>query len=459
MKNTATQENKMGVMPIPKLLITMSLPIVLSMLVQALYNIVDSIFVAQINENALTAVSLAFPVQNLMIAISAGTGVGINALLSRNLGEKKYEDANLAARNGIFLAIVSSIIMALIGIFGSRPFFLMQTKDPQIVSYGTQYMTIITVVSIGIFMQITFERLLQATGRTIYTMITQGLGAIINIILDPILIFGLFGFPRMEVAGAALATVTGQVIAVFLSLYYNIKKNPEININMKGFRPNKRVISCIYQVGIPSIIMQSIGSVMVFGMNKILLLFSSTAAAVFGVYFKLQSFIFMPIFGLNNGMIPIIAYNYGSKQKKRILSTIKLSVGVAVFIMCIGLFLFQTFPAQLLNFFDASEHMSEIGVPALRIISLSFIFAGYCIIIGSVFQALGNGMYSLVVSAARQLLVILPVAYLFAMIFGLHMVWWAIPIAEIVSVLLSMLLFRRIKRLRLDSMDTISTEK
>ena len=264
MENTATQENKMGVMPIPKLLITMSLPIVLSMLVQALYNIVDSIFVAQINENALTAVSLAFPVQNLMIAISAGTGVGINALLSRNLGEKKYEDANLAARNGIFLAIVSSIIMALIGIFGSRPFFLMQTKDPQIVSYGTQYMTIITVVSIGIFMQITFERLLQATGRTIYTMITQGLGAIINIILDPILIFGLFGFPRMEVAGAALATVTGQVIAVFLSLYYNIKKNPEININMKGFRPNKRVISCIYQVGISSIIMQSIGSVMVF---------------------------------------------------------------------------------------------------------------------------------------------------------------------------------------------------
>ena len=459
MENTATQENKMGVMPIPKLLITMSLPIVLSMLVQALYNIVDSIFVAQINENALTAVSLAFPVQNLMIAISAGTRVGINALLSRNLGEKKYEDANLAARNGIFLAIVSSIIMALIGIFGSRPFFLMQTKDPQIVSYGTQYMTIITVVSIGIFMQITFERLLQATGRTIYTMITQGLGAIINIILDPILIFGLFGFPRMEVAGAALATVTGQVIAVFLSLYYNIKKNPEININMKGFRPNKRVISYIYQVGIPSIIMQSIGSVMVFGMNKILLLFSSTAAAVFGVYFKLQSFIFMPIFGLNNGMIPIIAYNYGSRQKKRILSTIKLSVGIAVFIMCIGFFLFQAFPAQLLSFFDASEHMLEIGVPALRIISLSFIFAGYCIIIGSVFQALGNGMYSLVVSAARQLLVILPVAYLFAMIFGLHMVWWAIPIAEIVSVLLSMFLFRRIKRLRLDSMDTIPAEK
>lgn len=449
MKKTAVKENKMGVMPIPKLLISMSLPIVLSMLVQALYNIVDSIFVAQINENALTAVSLAFPVQNLMIAIAAGTGVGINALLSRNLGEKKYEEANLAARNGIFLAFLSSIVMALFGIFGSRFFFLTQTKEPQIVEYGTQYMTIITVVSIGIFMQITFERLLQATGRTIYTMITQGLGAIINIILDPILIFGLFGFPRMEVAGAALATITGQLIAVLLSLYFNIKKNPEININIKGFRPNKQIIGTIYQVGIPSIIMQSIGSVMVFGMNKILLIFSSTAAAVFGVYFKLQSFIFMPIFGLNNGMIPIIAYNYGARQKHRILSTIKLSIVIAISIMCIGLLLFQLLPAQLLSFFDASANMLEIGVPALQIISLSFIFAGYNIIVSAVFQALGNGMYSLIISVARQLLIILPVAYIFAEIFGLHMVWWSIPIAEIVSLFLSALLFGRIKRLKI----------
>lgn len=449
MSETNTKENKMGVMPVPKLLVTMSLPIILSMLVQALYNIVDSIFVAQINENALTAVSLTFPIQNLMIAISAGTGVGINALLSRNLGEQKFEDANLAARNGIFLGFISSIVMALIGIFGSRAFFLFQTKDAQIVNYGTQYMMIITIFSAGIFMQITFERLLQATGRTFYTMITQGLGAIINIILDPIFIFGLFGFPRMEVAGAALATVTGQLVAVCLSLYFNIRKNPEISINMKNFRPNKRVIRTIYQVGIPSIIMQSIGSIMVFGMNKILLIFSSTAAAVFGVYFKLQSFIFMPIFGLNNGMIPIVAYNYGAKHKHRILSTIKLSIVISVSIMCIGLFIFQLFPGQLLSFFDASEHMMEIGIPALRIISLSFIFAGYCIIVGSVFQALGNGMYSLVISFARQLLVILPVAYVFAMMYGLHMVWWSFPIAEIVSMIMSTLLFRRIQRLKI----------
>lgn len=449
MSEQTTKENKMGVMPVPKLLITMSLPIILSMLVQALYNIVDSIFVAQINENALTAVSLTFPIQNLMIAISAGTGVGINALLSRNLGEKKFEDANLAARNGIFLAFMSSIVMALIGIFGSRIFFLLQTNDAQIVEYGTQYMTIITVFSAGIFMQITFERLLQATGRSFYSMITQGLGAIINIILDPILIFGLFGFPRMEVAGAALATITGQIVAVCLSLYFNIKKNPEISINMKKFRPDKRVISTIYEVGIPSIIMQSIGSIMVFGMNKILLIFSSTAAAVFGVYFKLQSFIFMPIFGLNNGMIPIVAYNYGAKHKQRIMSTIKLSIGISISIMCIGLFVFQMFPEQLLGFFDASEHMMEIGIPALRIISLSFIFAGYCIIVGSVFQALGNGMYSLIISFARQILVILPVAYIFAQVYGLHMVWWSLPIAEIVSVVMSTLLFRRIKRLKI----------
>lgn len=439
-------------MPVPKLLVSMSLPIILSMLVQALYNIVDSIFVAQINENALTAVSLTFPIQNLMIAISAGTGVGINALLSRNLGEKKYQDANLAARNGIFLGIVSSIVMALIGLFGSRAFFLLQTKDTQIVEYGTQYMTIITVCSAGIFMQITFERLLQATGRTLYTMITQGTGAIINIILDPIFIFGLFGLPKMGVAGAALATITGQFVAVFLSLLFNIKKNPEISINMKHFRPDKKVISIIYQVGIPSIIMQSIGSIMVFGMNKILLMFSSTAAAVFGVYFKLQSFVFMPIFGLNNGMIPILAYNYGARHKKRILSTIRLSIGISMSIMCIGLFLFQVFPAQLLSFFDASEHMMEIGIPALRIISLSFIFAGYCIILSSVFQALGDAMYSLIISVARQLIVILPVAYIFATTFGLHMVWWSLPIAEIVSVIMSTLLFRRIKQRKIQPM-------
>ena len=453
MEKTPQAENKMGVMPVPKLLITMSLPMIISMLVQALYNVVDSVFVAQINEEALTAVSLAFPVQNLMIAISAGTGVGINALLSRNLGAKNLEGANAAAKNRIFLGMISYIVMAVIGLAGSHFFFTVQTKDPLIVRYGTQYMLIITVVSVGIFMQITFERLLQSTGKTIYNMITQGTGAIINIVLDPILIFGMFGLPRMEVAGAALATVIGQLVAVCMSLYFNCKKNTELDLNMRTFRPNKTIIATIYKVGVPSIIMQSIGSVMVFGMNKILLIFSSTAAAVFGVYFKLQSFIFMPIFGLNNGMIPIIAYNYGAKNRERIMATIKMSVLIAVGIMLVGLVVFQIFPVQLLEIFDASENMLGIGVPALRIISLSFIFAGYIIIIISVFQALGNGVYSLVVSVIRQLFVILPVAYLFARVFGLSRVWWAIPIAEIVAVTVTTLLFRRIIRLKIKPLE------
>ncbi|MCF2681324.1 MATE family efflux transporter [Faecalicatena contorta] len=444
------QENKMGIMPIPRLLITMSLPMMLSMLVQALYNIVDSMFVAKLSEDALTAVSLAFPIQNLMIAVASGTGVGVNALLSRNLGEKDFEGANRAARNGLFLAVVSCIVFAVAGGFGSHFFFAMQTDNPVILKYGTQYMTIITVCSVGIFLQITFERLLQSTGKTIYNMITQGTGAIINIILDPVMIFGLFGFPRLEVAGAALATVTGQLVAVILSFFFNHAKNKEINIRMRHFRPCARTIAVIYQVGLPSIIMQAIGSVMTFGMNKILLMFSSTAAAVFGVYFKLQSFIFMPVFGLNNGMIPIIAYNYGARNKKRITQTIKLSIIIAVSIMCAGLIVFQVAPEFLLRtLFDASDTMLKIGVPALRIISLSFIFAGFCIVAGSVFQALGNGVYSLIVSAARQLFVILPVAYAFAKLFGLHMVWWAIPIAEIVSLTFSALLLKRIYRLRI----------
>lgn len=455
MSEIVAKENKMGTMPVPRLLITMSLPIMISMLVQALYNIVDSMFVAKLSEDALTAVSLVFPIQNLMIAVAAGTGVGINALLSRNLGEKNFAGANNAAKNGIFLAIMSSIVFAAGGIFGSHLFFRIQTDNPVILKYGTQYMTIICVLSIGVFMQITFERLLQSTGKTIYTMITQGTGAIINIILDPILIFGLLGFPRMEVAGAATATVIGQMVAVIMSFFFNSRKNKEINVNMRGFRPHRKTIGIIYQVGIPSIIMQAIGSVMTFGMNKILLMFSSTAAAVFGVYFKLQSFIFMPVFGLNNGMIPIIAYNYGAKNKKRITQTIKLSILIAVVIMVIGFLIFQIYPETLLRqLFDASDNMISIGVPALKIISLSFLFAGYCIIVGSVFQALGNGMYSLIVSAARQLIVILPAAYIFAKFFGLHMVWWAIPIAEIVSLTLSTLLLERIYRLKIKPIGT-----
>ena len=449
-KTTPVHENKMGTMPVPKLLISMSLPMMLSMLVQALYNIVDSMFVAKLSEDALTAVSLAFPIQTLMIAVASGTGVGINALLSRNLGEKDYKGANRAAKNGIFLAVLSFIIFAIIGGIGSHFFFSVQTKNPEIVAYGTEYLSIITICSFGIFMQITFERLLQSTGKTIYNMITQGTGAIINIILDPIMIFGLFGFPRLEVAGAALATITGQIVGVILAAFFNHTKNHEIDINMKGFRPHGRTIATIYKVGVPSIIMQAITSVMTFGMNKILLMFSSSATAVFGVYFKLQSFIFMPVFGLNNGMIPIVAYNYGSRNKHRIIQTAKFSVAIAVTIMMIGLVLFQTCPRFFLfTLFDASEQMLAIGVPALRIISLSFLFAGYNIIVGSVFQALGNGVYSLIVSLARQLFAILPIAYIFAILFGLHAVWWAIPIAEIVSLITSTILLKRIYRLKI----------
>lgn len=445
MTQTKVRENKMGIMPVPKLLVSMSLPMMISMLVQALYNIVDSMYVAQLNENALTAVSLAFPIQNLMIAVSAGTGVGINALLSRNLGEKNYEGANKAARNGIFLGLMSCVVFAVFGIFGARLFYQAQTSDTQIIEYGTQYLSIISAFSAGIFMQVTFERLLQSTGKTVYSMITQTVGAVINIILDPIMIFGLYGFPALGVTGAALATIIGQMAAVCISFYFNAKKNSEININMKRFRPDKVTISNIYKVGFPSIVMQSIGSVMTFGMNNILLMFSSTAAAVFGIYFKLQSFIFMPIFGLTNGLIPIVAYNYGARNKHRIIQTMKLSVVVSVSIMIVGTIIFQTIPEFLLrNLFDASDYMVEIGVPALRIISLCFIIAGFCIIFGSVFQAMGNGVYSLIVSVCRQLLTILPLAYFFAKAFGLHMVWWSMPLAELVSLTVSAILLKRI---------------
>ena len=453
MQKNENTENKMGTMPIPKLLVTMSLPMIMSMLVQALYNIVDSIFVAQLNEDALTAVSLVFPVQNLMIAIAAGTGVGINALLSRHLGERKFKDADSVAKNGIFLGLISYILFAIIGGLSAHSFFTMQTSNPTIIKYGTEYMVIITTLSIGIFMQITFERLMQSTGKTFYNMITQGTGAIINIILDPILIFGLFGFPRLEVAGAAIATVIGQIIAVCMSLYFNVKKNHEINISPVGFRPDGGTILSIYKIGIPSIIMQAIGSVMTFGMNKILLIFSSTAAAVFGVYFKLQSFVFMPVFGLTNGLIPIVAYNYGARNKKRILSTLKLGVIMAVGIMAIGAILLQLIPAQLLRLFDASENMMTIGVPALRIISISFIFAGYGIVCSAIFQSLGNGLYSLIISVFRQMVIILPVAIVFAELFGLNMVWWAFPIAEIFSVFLSTFLLHRIYKLKIKPLD------
>ena len=440
------KENKMGVMPVNKLLMNMSLPMMISMLVQALYNVVDSIFVSRIDENALTAVSMAFPIQSLMIALGAGTGVGVNALLSRSLGEKDYDRVNKAAGNGIFLAGINYLVFLLVGILVTTPFYLSQTKDAQILSYGQQYLTIICCCSFGMYGQFIFERLLQSTGRTFYTMITQSIGAIINIILDPIFIFGYFGIPKMGVAGAAIATVIGQIVAGTIALVINIKKNDEIQLKLKGFRPDGKIIARIYEVGIPSIIMQAIGSVMTYGMNRILIAFSSTAVAVFGVYFKLQSFIFMPVFGLNNGMVPIIAYNYGAGKKDRLIKTLKLSIIYAVGLMLLGVIIFQLFPAPLFALFDASETMIAIGIPALRIISLSFIFAGFCIVCGSLFQALGNGVYSMVVSIARQLLVLLPVAYLLSLSGKVEAVWWAFPIAEIVSLSLTVFFMFRINR-------------
>lgn len=438
------EQNKMGTMPVNRLLISMSLPMIISMLVQAMYNIIDSVFVAQIGENALAAVSMAFPIQSLMIAVSAGTCVGVNALLSRSLGEKKPEDAQLAAVNGVFLAVLGAAAFAIFGVLGSRMYFASQTSDPEIIEYGVQYLQVCTIFSFGIFGEMMFERIIQSTGRTIYSLFSQGIGAITNIILDPIMIFGLLGCPALGIRGAAVATVTGQILAMLIALFCNLKKNPDVSMNMRGFRPHGHTIKIIYAVGIPSIIMQSITSVMTYGMNLILVGFSATAVTVLGIYFKLQSFIFMPIFGLNNGLIPIIAYNYGARSKKRIMDTAKLSIGIAVGIMLVGLAIFQLFTPQLLMIFNASDHLLEIGVPALRLISLSFLFAGYCIIVSSVFQALGNGVYSLIISVARQLLCILPLAYIFAKVWGLHAVWYAFPMAEIISMTLSTALFKRI---------------
>lgn len=434
--------NKMGVMPIDKLLLSMSLPMMISMLVQALYNIVDSIFVSRIDELALRAVSLAFPVQSLMIAVSVGTAVGINAFLSKTLGERNFEKADTIAVNGIFIELISYVVFALIGIFASRPFFASQTEIEAVREYGTTYLTICCVASIGIFMQTTFERLLQSTGKTFYAMITQGTGAVINLILDPVLIFGLWGAPKMGVAGAALATVLGQMAAAVLAVFFNFRVNRELHISFRGFRPDLGLIGHIYRVGLPSIIMQAIGSVMTYGMNLILAAFG-TAQTVFGVYFKLQSFIFMPVFGLNNGMVPIIAYNYGAGSRERVVKTMRSSILYAVTIMLAGLVIMELFPAQLIGLFNATEELLVIGVPALRTICLSFCFAGYCIVVGSVFQALGNGIYSMLVSIARQLCVLLPVAYLLSLSGNVNLIWWAFPIAEIASVIMSTLFLAR----------------
>lgn len=444
-QRTSQGENKMGVMPVNRLLLSMSLPMMISMLVQALYNIVDSIFVSRIDEYALRAVSLSFPIQSLMIAVSVGTAVGINAFLSKTLGEKDFSKANSIAVNGIFIELLSFVLFALIGLFASRPFFASQTAIREVQDYGTAYLTICCTASIGIFMQTTFERLLQSTGKTVYAMMTQGVGAVINLILDPILIFGLFGCPRMGVAGAAAATVIGQIAAAAMAVFFNLKKNKELHLSFRGFRPDGRLIGQIYKVGVPSIVMQAIGSVMTYGMNLILEAFGA-AQTVFGIYFKLQSFIFMPIFGLNNGMVPIIAYNFGAGSRERVVKAMKGSIGYAVGIMLAGLVVMELVPGRLIGLFNATPELLEIGIPALRTICLSFCFAGYCIVVGSVFQALGNGVYSMIVSIARQLCVLLPVAYLFSLSGNVDLIWWAFPIAELVSVGMSTFFLVRIYR-------------
>ena len=444
----APAENKMGVMPVKQLIVSMSLPMMISMLVQALYNIVDSVFVAQISESALTAVTLAFPLQNVMIAVGAGTGVGVNALLSRALGEKKFERSDAAANTAIVLAFFSFIAFVFIGIFASRPFIMTQTDVPEIIDYGTTYLSIVCTYSMGLFFQVTFERLLQSTGLTLFSMISQIAGAVFNIIFDPILIFGLVGFPKLGVAGAAIATVLGQCLAACIGLPLNLKKNKELHFSFRSiFHPKAKTIGRIYYVGVPSILMMSIGSLMTYLMNLILVAFSATAVAVFGVYFKLQSFFFMPVFGLNNGCVPVLAYNYGARKPDRIRAALRFSMQLAFVIMCCGTAIFELFPVPLLRMFNANENMIGMGIVALRIIAIHFPLAAIGITLGGVFQAFSKATYSLVVSLMRQLVVLIPVAWILARLTGdVNAVWFCFPIAEVVSLCVSLFFYRRIKR-------------
>ena len=444
----STKENKMGTMPVKQLIISMSLPMMISMLVQALYNVVDSIFVARLSEEALTAVTLAFPLQNLMIALGSGTGVGINAMLSKSLGERKFEKSDAAANTGLLLIFFSYLVFLLIGIFGMGPFFGTQTSDPQIAAYGETYLRIVLCLSFGMLFQMTFERLLQSTGLTIYSMVSQLTGAIFNIIFDPILIFGYFGFPKLGVAGAAYATVLGQMIGATLGLILNLKKNKEIHLSFqKILHPETETIKRIYFVGVPSILMISIGSVMSYLMNRILTGFSSTATAVYGVYFKLQSFFFMPVFGLNNGLIPVLAFNYGARKKDRIREALKFSFVLVFTIMFIGMLIFLLFPEALLSLFNASDNMQEMGVRALRTVAFHFPLAAIGITLGSVFQAFSRSYYSMIISLARQLIVLIPVAWILARVTGdVNQVWWCFLISEIVSCALSIIFFRKVYR-------------
>lgn len=437
-------ENKMGTMPINKLIINMSLPLITSMFVQAFYNIVDSLFVARINEGALTAVSMSFPAQNLMISAGVGVGVGITALIARYLGAHDEKGITRVVHNGIFLGILNSILFALFGIFLAKFYFEFQKASGIIETYGIQYLSICSIFAFSIIMEITFERMLIASGKTIYTMITQSTGAIINIIFDPIFIFGLFGFPKMGIVGAAVATIFGQTVAMFMALYFNVVKNHEVRISIKKFAVDFKTIVNIYEIGFPSIVMQSAASFMIFQLNNLLASFSTTATAVLGVYFKLQSFVILPVFGLNNSVISIVSYNYGAGKIKRLLKTVKVANIYAFSIMLAGFVLCQILPVQILKIFDASDNMLAIGVPALRIISFSFLIAPFSIVSSGTFQALGKGTFSLIISLIRQLIVILPLSYLLSRVMGMKGVWVAFPIAEIVAGILTIIYLRKL---------------
>ena len=450
---TSARENIMGTMAINPLLVKLSVPMMVSMLVQALYNVVDSVFVSHVSESALTAVSLAFSLQNVMIAVGVGTGVGVNALLSKSLGEKNQERANKTAENGIFLALCSFAVFFIIGLTCMRPYFYAQTSDVEIAEQGIRYLRVCSLFSLGLFLQTMSEKLLAATGRTNLSMISQLVGAVINIILDPIFIFGYCGEALSGTTGAAVATVIGQFCGAGTAIFFNLKKNPDIQISFRGFRPSAEAIRRIYVVGLPSIAMQCVGSVMTFFMNQILMGFSATAVAVFGVYFKLQSFVFMPIFGLNNGMVPIISYNYGARNPARVKKTIKLAICYAECIMLLGFCIFQFAPDKVLGIFAASDAMLAIGIPALRIICPHFLLAGIGIVLGSVFQALGNGVFSLIVSVCRQLVVLIPVAWLLSKTGNVNMVWWAFLIAEVISLTLSLIFMVRINKTIIEPME------
>lgn len=447
------KENKMGSMEIKKLVTTMSIPIIISMLVQALYNIVDSIFIARVSESALTAVSLCYPIQMILVAVACGTGVGINALLSRNLGLRKQKEANQVAVHGLFLAVINGIVFALIGFLFSKQFIQLFTNDPEILAMGISYMQICMIFSFGIFVQITYERIMQATGNPGYNMVVQGVGALVNIILDPIFIFGYFGFPAMGVTGAAIATVIGQIVAMLLGIFITKHKVKLVQIHVREFKMDVKLINSIYKIAIPAILMQSIMSFMTVFMNMILVSFSTLAVSVFSIYFKLQQFVFMAVSGITNAIIPIISFNYGAKHKNRILETIRFSLILAVGIMFVGTIVFQLFPEQLLYLFNASEDMLMIGIPALRIISISFIFAGMSLILCSVFQALDHGKNSLVVTLLRQMIILVPLTYVLAHQFGLNLSWISFPITEGICCVLSLFYLNKVKRETIDNLD------